>query len=75
MSEIEQAKAKLAELERALDSARQDLKSWEEYDSRREDGSGAQDRRHEESGQYRREQLEEAAEAVSQQKKLIASLT
>ncbi|MBD9565280.1 hypothetical protein [Pseudomonas sp. PDM09] len=46
----------------------------EQAKAHREDGSGAQDRRHEESGQYRREQVSEAAEAVAQQRNLIASL-
>ncbi|WP_032699580.1 hypothetical protein [Pseudomonas syringae] len=44
---------KKAELERAI----QELGQWEEYDSRREDGSGAQDRRHEERGESLRKRV------------------
>lgn len=41
---LEAKKAELAEAQAELDS-------WQEYDYRRKDGSGAQDRRHEERGE------------------------
>jgi hypothetical protein len=40
-----------------LECAIQELGQWEEYDSRREDGSGAQDRRHEERGESLRKRV------------------
>jgi hypothetical protein len=51
---------KKAELERAI----QELDQWEEYDSRREDGSGAQDRRHEARGESLRTRVAELSAEV-----------
>lgn len=45
------ALAQLAQLEEELAGALRDLANWKEHDMNRSDGSGAQDRRHEETGE------------------------
>ncbi|ENC6659395.1 MULTISPECIES: hypothetical protein [Aeromonas] len=47
---LEEKKAKLA-------AVQSDLDNWEDYDLRREGGSGAQDRRHEEIGESLRNKV------------------
>jgi hypothetical protein len=61
-------------LQHELTSAQNELSSWEEYDMRREDGSGAQDRRHEERGQNLRDRVWELNQKVEKQRKLIEGL-
>ena len=68
------AQAKLADLEKELAGAFQDLSMWKEHDMNRRDGSGAQDRRHEETGEWIRERVNDAQRAVAAQKSLIAQL-
>ncbi len=46
-----------------LDDAKRELSTWKQYDAIREDGSGAQDRRHEERGQY----LQDRVQCISQE--------
>lgn len=77
MTTTEQQKAtalkQLENLQAELVSAGQELSIWKDHDMHREDGSGAQDRRHEETGEWLRERLREASEKVAAQKKLMSS--
>lgn len=73
-AQLQKEQEKLVGLESARDTARRMLAQWEDYDQRREDGSSAQDRRHEETGQSRRENVSEAIDAVSAQQRVIADL-
>lgn len=68
------ALAKLAELEATLAGALRDMDNWEEHDRTRSDGSGAQDRRHEETGQWIRERIRDARQDIHEQNALIAQL-
>ncbi|EDP9872010.1 hypothetical protein LSB85_004680 [Salmonella enterica] len=68
------ALARLEVLLTELAAAQADLAQWEEYDLRREDGSGAQDRRHEERGENLKNRVWQASQEVEAQRKLIATL-
>ncbi|MDU4254520.1 hypothetical protein [Pseudomonas sp.] len=57
MATIDQKKAD-------LEGAIRELSNWEDYDARREDGSGAQDRRHEERGESLRNRVDQLAREV-----------
>lgn len=48
-----------------LAAAEAELANWVDYDSRRRDGSGAQDRRHEEMGESLRREVRALREEVS----------
>ncbi len=72
--QIQDAQEQLKAYEGELASANAALSQWKQHDATREDGSMAQDRRHEESGDRRREAVEEAAKKVDDQKHLIAEL-
>lgn len=65
---------KLAELQAEKNSALSALNQWQAQARDREDGSHAQDRRFEETGQRRRDALEEASDAVDRQQALVDSL-
>ncbi|HHH9443084.1 TPA: hypothetical protein ACP32N_005072 [Pseudomonas aeruginosa] len=54
----------IAQKKAELESAIRELTNWEEYDARREDGSGAQDRRHEERGDTLRERVDTLVKEV-----------
>ncbi|WP_439254468.1 hypothetical protein [Pseudomonas monteilii] len=73
--QLKAAREQLVKAEAELASAHSAREQWEQYDMVREDGSMAQDRRHEESGEYRLECIREAAESVRNLRALIASLT
>lgn len=64
-SALEAKKAELAE-------AKAELDSWREYDLRREDGSGAQDRRHEEMGESLRRAVRALAAEVNKLESQLA---
>lgn len=70
----EAAQAKLVTLKAELKSADDELSSWYHHDLNRRDGSGAQDRRHEERGDSLKERLYQAGKKVEAQEQLIASL-
>lgn len=65
---------KLAQLEQELKKAEEALAQWQEHDFNRRDGSGAQDRRHEERGERLRDAVWSARQAVEAQKRFIAQL-
>gem|GEM_PF-5986556 len=65
---------KLAELQAEKDTALEALNQWQAQSRDREDGSPAQDRRFEESGQRRRDALDEASDALHRQQALVDSL-
>lgn len=65
---------KLAQLEQELKEAEEALAQWQEHDFNRRDGSGAQDRRHEERGERLRDAVSSARQAVEAQKRFIAQL-
>lgn len=66
---------KLVELQEQLGTAKRELESWKSYDSRRSDGSGAQDRRHEEAGEGLRETVWQLEQAVKSQQAVIDGLS
>jgi len=77
MSNIDALKQAVAKLENdlvGLRNAEQDLANWESHDLTREDGSGAQDARHEEIGRSSREDVSEARREVASQKAVVATL-
>lgn len=77
MGIIEDLKQAVARLENdlvKLRDAEQDLSNWESHDLTREDGSGAQDARHQEIGRSSRDDVSEAKRQVEAQKALVASL-
>lgn len=67
-------KAKLTELQEQLSAAKRDLSNWVSYDMRRSDGSGAQDRRHEETGEGLREDVRTLEQAVKAQQAMVDGL-
>lgn len=69
------ALAKLAELEQKLAGASRDLENWEEHDRNRSDGSAAQDRRHEETGQWIRDRIRDAKAEIQALKAMIATMS
>lgn len=78
MNKIEELKAAVGELEIAvveLQNAESALDSWDNHDMRREDGSTAQDARHEEIGRRARERVNEARQIINSKKELVAALT
>lgn len=75
IEQLKAAQAQLIEAEKELAAAQQALENWIHRDLEREDGSAAQDRRHEEIGQHCRQCVREAAAKVEALKKLIASLS
>lgn len=54
-----------------LAAAESELDSWYEYDARRPDGSGAQDRRHEERGESLCRRVSALTQEVSQLQKQL----
>ena len=64
----------LAQLEQELKEAEEALAQWQEYDLNRRDGSGAQDRRHEERGERMRNAVWSARQAVDARKRYVAQL-
>lgn len=69
------ALAQLAQLEEELAGALRDLANWKEHDMNRSDGSGAQDRRHEETGEWIKERVYEAQQAIASLKAQIAQMS
>lgn len=55
----------LEALERDLKTARDELEWWQDYDRRREDGSGAQDARHAETGRSLQERVRELTDKLA----------
>lgn len=70
----EAAEEVLREYEAELQSAESELQSWEAYDMRRSDGSGAQDARHEKLGQDAKERVYRAQKKVSEQRAWLAKM-
>lgn len=64
----------LARLEQEHKGDAEALDQWEEQDMTRRDGSGAQDRRHEERGERLRNAEWSSRQAVEKQKRYIAQL-
>lgn len=78
MNEFEELTKAVGQLEvdvAALKGAEMELKNWQYSDLYRQDGSSAQDARHEWLGREARERVSKASHKVSLQKSLIAKLT
>lgn len=70
----EAAEEVLSAYEAELQSAESELQSWEAYDMRRSDGSGAQDARHEQLGRDAAERVYKAQKRVSEQRAWLAKM-
>ena len=78
MKKIEELKNAVNQLEvdvAALKDAEQAVKNWQYGDLHRQDGSSAQDARHERMGREAHERVSQASQKVCLQKALIAKLT
>lgn len=78
MSKIDELKGAVNQLEvdvAELTDAEKAEEQWSHLDLTRRDGSGAQDERHESSGEKARERVWRAKQKVNTQKELIANLT
>lgn len=71
---LNEARAQLEALDRDLQSTQQELSVWDDHDLTREDGSGAQDRRHEDRGSKLRDRVDVARRRVEVQQKMVADL-
>lgn len=77
-AKIVELKAAVEQLEVAvvaLKQAEQEEANWKFSDLHRQDGSGAQDERHERMGRNASERVSQASQKVNLQKDLIAKLT
>ena len=78
MNKIVELKNAVAQLEievAALTDAEREVANWDYSDLQRQDGSSAQDERHERLGRNARERVWQARQKVNLQKDLIANLT
>lgn len=78
MNKIVELKNAVAQLEievAALTDAEREVANWDYSDLHRQDGSSAQDERHERLGRNARERVWQARQKVNLQKDLIAKLT
>ncbi len=78
MNKIVELKNAVAQLEievAALTDAEREVANWDYSDLQRQDGSSAQDERHERLGRNARERVWQARQKVNLQKDLIAKLT
>jgi len=78
MNNIVELKNAVVQLEldvAALTNAVREVENWEYSDLHRQDGSSAQDERHERMGRNARERVWQASQKVNLQKDLIAKLT
>ncbi|HEE8951349.1 TPA: hypothetical protein QH699_003066 [Providencia rettgeri] len=64
----------LINLKAELAEANSELDSWISYDMRREDGSGAQDRRHEEMGQRLHDQVRSLSNKIEALERTLKGL-
>ena len=78
MNKIAELKDAVVQLEvavAALTDAEREMANWKYSDQHREDGSSAQDERHERLGREAREVLQQARQKVDLLKELIAKLS